>query len=196
MSYMSSQNETNTLSICDRQCLASGAGVLHVGHPPYPRRGNAQYAPYWHRSCPQRPAEADVFRKGSGMKKHSVFLGMLAVLSLMLVSGVLAQQPAPPEQSKSASQNSQSHPSASGHQPDALTAVQGVLLSTETLLGSDVKNPQGQAVGDLKQLMLDRHPGRGMSAGVALAGCPGVGGKAVTGRWNARAVPRDRKPLL
>jgi hypothetical protein len=77
------------------------------------------------------------------MKKYSVFPGMLAVLGLMLVSGVLAQQSAPPEQSKSASQSSQSNPSSSGHQPDALTAVQGVLLSTETLLGSDVKNPQG-----------------------------------------------------
>ena len=69
------------------------------------------------------------------MKKHSVLLGMLAVLSLMLASGILAQQPASPEQSKSASQSSQSHPSASGRNSDALTAVQGVLLSTETRLG-------------------------------------------------------------
>ena len=68
------------------------------------------------------------------MKKYSVLLGMLAVLSLMLVSSVLAQQSAPPEQSKSASQSSQSNPSSLGPQPDALTAVQGVLLSTETLL--------------------------------------------------------------
>src|SRR5215467_15334677 len=130
------------------------------------------------------------------MKKHSVFLGMLAGLSLMLTSGILAQQPASPEQSKSASQSSQSHPSASGHKPDALTAVQGVLLSTEALLGSDVKNSQGQDVGDLKQLMLDPHTGRVMYAVVAMGGFLGMGGKSVIVPWHALEVARDGKSLV
>jgi sporulation protein YlmC with PRC-barrel domain len=130
------------------------------------------------------------------MKKHSVVLGMLAILSFMLASGVFAQQPAPPEQSKSASPSSQNNPSASGHKPDALTAVQGVLLSTETLLGSDVKNPQGQDVGDLKQLMLDPHTGRVMYAVVALGGFLGMGGKTVVMPWNALEVARDGKSLV
>jgi sporulation protein YlmC with PRC-barrel domain len=130
------------------------------------------------------------------MKKHSVLLGMLAVLSLMLASGVLAQQPAPPEQSKSASQSSQSPPTASGRKPDALTAVPGVLLSTETLLGSNVKNPQGQDVGDLKQLMLDPHAGRVMYAVVAMGGFLGMGEKTVIVPWNALEVARDGKSLV
>ena len=130
------------------------------------------------------------------MKKYSVLLGMLAVLGLILVSGVLAQQSAPPEQSKSASQSSQSNPSSSGHQPDALTAVQGVLLSTETLLGSDVKNPQGQDVGDLKHLMLDPHTGRVMYAVVAIGGFLGMGEKTVVVPWNALEVARDGKSLV
>ena len=130
------------------------------------------------------------------MKKYSVLLSMLAVLGLMLVSGVLAQQSAPPEQSKSASQSSQSNPSSSGHQPDALTAVQGVLLSTETLLGSDVKNPQGQDVGDLKHLMLDPHTGRVMYAVVAIGGFLGMGEKTVVVPWNALEVARDGKSLV
>ena len=130
------------------------------------------------------------------MKKYSVFLSLLAGLSLMLVSGVFAQQPAPPEQSKSASQSSQSHPSASGHKPDALTAVQGVLLSTEALLGSDVKNPQGQDVGDLKQLMVDPHTGRVMYAVVAIGGFLGMGEKTVIMPWNALEVARDGKSLV
>jgi sporulation protein YlmC with PRC-barrel domain len=130
------------------------------------------------------------------MKKHSVFPGMLAVLSLTLASGVLAQQSAPPEQSKSESQSSQSYPSASDHKPDALTAVQGVLLSTETLLGSDVKNPQGQDVGDLKHLMLDPHTGRVMYAVVAMGGFLGMGEKTVVVPWNALEVARDGKSLV
>jgi sporulation protein YlmC with PRC-barrel domain len=130
------------------------------------------------------------------MKKQSVFLGMLAVFSLTLASGVLAQQPASPEQSKSASQSSQSHPSTSDHKPDALTAVQGVLLSTETILGSDVKNPQGQDVGDLKQLMLDPHSGRVMYAVVAMGGFLGMGEKTIIVPWNALEVARNGTSLV
>src|SRR5919202_3626623 len=130
------------------------------------------------------------------MKKHSVFLGMLAGLSLLLAYGVFAQQPAPPEHGKSATQSSQSSPAASDHKPDALTAVRGVLLSTETLLGSDVKNPQGQDVGDLKQLMLDPHTGRVMYAVVAMGGFLGMGGKTVIVPWNALEVARNGKSLV
>ena len=130
------------------------------------------------------------------MKKPSVLLDMLAVLSLMLASSVLAQQPAPPEQSKSVSQSSQSPPTASGRKPDVLTAVPGVLLSTETLLGSNVKNPQGQDVGDLKQLMLDPHAGRVMYAVVAMGGFLGMGEKTVIVPWNALEVARDGKSLV
>ena len=84
----------------------------------------------------------------------------------------------------------------SGHKPDALTAVQGVLLSTEALLGSDVKNPQGQDVGDLKQLMLDPHTGRVMYAVVAIGGFLGMGGKTVIVPWNALEVTRNGKSLV
>ena len=74
--------------------------------------------------------------------------------------------------------------------------MQGVLLSTETLLGSDVKNPQGQDVGDLKQLMLDPHTGRVMYAVVAIGGFLGMGGKTVIVPWNALEVTRDGKSLV
>jgi sporulation protein YlmC with PRC-barrel domain len=130
------------------------------------------------------------------MKKHSVLLGMLAVLSLMLASGVSAQQPATPEQGQPASQSSQSSPSASNRKPDALTAVQGILLSTETLLGSDVKNSQAQDVGNLKQLMVDPHTGRVMYAVVSMGGFLGMGEKTVIVPWNALEVARDGKSLV
>jgi sporulation protein YlmC with PRC-barrel domain len=130
------------------------------------------------------------------MKKSSVFLGVLAVLSLLLASSVLAQQPAQPEQSKSASQSPQSNPPASSNPPDTLTALPGVLLSTETLLGSDVKSPQGQNVGDLKQLMIDPHTGRVMYAVVAMGGFLGMGEKTVVVPWHAIEVARNGKSLV
>jgi hypothetical protein len=76
--------------------------------------------------------------------KYIVLLVLLTGLSLVLVSGVAAQQQAPPEPSKSVSQSSQNPPLTSSNQPGTLTALPGVLLSTETLLGSEVKSPQEQ----------------------------------------------------
>ena len=76
------------------------------------------------------------------MKKYSVLLGMLAVLGLMLVSGVLAQQPAPPSKAN-LQVKVQSNPSSSGRQPGAHSSA-GAAAVDRNLLGSDVKNPQGQ----------------------------------------------------
>ena len=135
-------------------------------------------------------------RKGPYMKKHRVFLVLLAVLSLVLVSGVSAQQQVPPEQSKSVSQSSQGNPPASSNQPDTLTALPGVLLSTETLLGSEVKSPQGQNVGDLKQLMIDPRIGRVMYAVVSMGGFLGMGEKTVIVPWHAIEVARNGKSLV
>jgi sporulation protein YlmC with PRC-barrel domain len=123
------------------------------------------------------------------MKKYSVFLGVLAVLALLLACRVLAQQPAQPEQSKSASQSSQSHP------PDIVTTLPGVLLSTETLLGSNVKSLQGQNVGDLKQLMLDPHTGRVMYAVVSMGGFLGMGEKTIVVPWHAIEIARNGQSL-
>ena len=130
------------------------------------------------------------------MKKQSALFGMLAGLSLLLASGTGAQQSAAPEPSPSASQTAPKPASTSGVQPDALTAVQGVLLSTEALLGSAVKNPQGQTVGDLKQLMLDPHTGRVLYAVVAMGGFLGMGGKTVIMPWQALEVVRQGTSLV
>lgn len=71
-----------------------------------------------------------------------------------------------------------------------------MLLSTETILGSDVKNPQGQDVGDLKQLMLDPHSGRVMYAVVAMGGFLGMGEKTIIVPWNALEVARNGTSLV
>lgn len=109
------------------------------------------------------------------MKKSSVLLSVLAVLSLLLVCNVLAQQPAP---------------------PDTLTTLPGVLLSTETLLGSDVKSPQGQNVGELKQLMIDPHTERVMYAVVSMGSFLGMGEKTVVVPWHAIEIARNGKSLV
>jgi sporulation protein YlmC with PRC-barrel domain len=128
--------------------------------------------------------------------KHIVLLVLLAGLSLVLVSGVSAQQQASPEPSKSVSQSPQNPPLASSNQPDTLTALPGVLLSTETLLGSEVKSPQEQKVGELKQLMVDPRTGRVMYAVVSMGGFLGMGEKTVIVPWQAIEVARNGASLV
>jgi sporulation protein YlmC with PRC-barrel domain len=71
-----------------------------------------------------------------------------------------------------------------------------VLLSTETLLGSEVKSPQEQKVGDLKQLMIDPRTGRVMYAVVSMGGFLGMGEKTVVVPWHAIEVARNGTSLV
>src|SRR5262249_13784336 len=185
-----SQNDINTLSICDRDSIVRNARSTCLAICLVPAQGMLG---------PQHTgtdfAHRDQWRQAYQgrdhiMKKYRIFLGVLAVLSLLLALSTVAQQPAPTEQSKSANQSSQNNP------PDTLTALPGVLWSTETLLGSDVKTPQGQNVGDLKQLMIDPHTGRVMYAVVGMGGFLGMGEKSVIVPWHAIEIARTGKSLV
>ena len=98
------------------------------------------------------------------MKKRSVLLGPLVVLSLTLTASAWAQPQAQTNQGTAVAQSPLSQPSTPGNQPDLLSTMPGVLVSTESLLGIDVKNAQGQDVGALKHLMIDSRTGRVMYA--------------------------------
>jgi hypothetical protein len=87
----------------------------------------------------------------SYMKRMGMVLGMLAVLGLALTADALAQQQGQTDQGTATSQSSQSSQAAPNNQPGkpgnhrtTLSALPGILLSTETLRGSDVRNPQGE----------------------------------------------------
>lgn len=130
------------------------------------------------------------------MKQHSVLLSTLMVLSLALVASAWAQSPAQTNQGTVASPSPQSKPSAPSSQPDLFSTMPGVLVSTESLLGIDVKNTQGQGVGDLKHLMIDFHTGRVMYAVVAMGGFLGLSRKTLVVPWSAVTVTRDGNALV
>jgi len=130
------------------------------------------------------------------MKMRRVLLGMLVVLSLALTASLVAQPQAPTPQGTAASPGLASQPAAPGHQPDVLSTMPGVLVSTESLLGIDVKNSQGQDVGELKHLMIDSRTGRVMYGVVAMGGFLGLGKKTLVVPWNAMAVTRKGNALV
>lgn len=133
------------------------------------------------------------------MNTRIALLSMVAVLSLVLVAGAWAQPQAPANQGTAPGQGPESPPpivsNQPGHPPDAVSMPPGVLVSTESLLGVGVKNPQGERVGDLKQLMIDHRTGHVRYAVVAMGGFLGMGEKTIIVPWQALQVVRDGRSL-
>ena len=127
-------------------------------------------------------------------------LSMIAVLSLALIAGAWAQPQAPANQGTTTGQGPEAQPPVAGnqrdHPRDAVSMPPGVLVSTESLLGIAVKNPRGERVGDLKQLMIDHRTGRVQYAVVAMGGFLGMGEKTIIVPWSAMQVVRDGSALL
>jgi sporulation protein YlmC with PRC-barrel domain len=129
-------------------------------------------------------------------------LGMLAVLSLALMADALAQQQGQTDQGTATSQSPQSSQAAPNNQPNkpgnhaTLAGVPGILLSTETLLGSNVRNPQGQELGKIKQLMVEPRTGRVTYAVVGMGGFLGMGEKSILVPWHTMEVARDGNSVV
>jgi len=134
------------------------------------------------------------------MKRIGMVLGMLAVLSLALTADALAQQQGQTDQGTATSQSPQSSQAAPNNQPGnqraTLSALPGILLSTETLLGSNVKSPQGEELGEIKQLMVEPRTGRVMYAVVGMGGFLGMGEKSILVPWHTMEVARNGNSIV
>lgn len=127
------------------------------------------------------------------MKIPGVFFGVLALLGLALLGGAAAQQQQQTGQATQAPPSPQAPASSQGATP---TSLPGVLLSTETLLGTDVKSAQGEEVGEIRQLMIDPRSGRVLYAVIGMGGFLGLGEKDILVPWSAMDVARDGSALV
>jgi sporulation protein YlmC with PRC-barrel domain len=99
------------------------------------------------------------------MKKVGVFLGVVALLSLACVAGSFAQD----------------------------REVPWNLIRGNTFIGADVENPQGQNLGDIKDIVIDRGSGRIAYAVVSFGGFLGMGEKLFAVPWGAFSQPKADK---
>jgi sporulation protein YlmC with PRC-barrel domain len=99
------------------------------------------------------------------MKKVGVFLGVVALLSLTCAAGSFAQDRDLPWN----------------------------LIKGNTFIGADVQNPQGQNLGDIKDIVIDRASGRIAYAVVSFGGFLGMGEKLFAVPWGALAQPKADK---
>ena len=99
------------------------------------------------------------------MKKVRVFLGVIALLSLACAAGSFAQDRELPWN----------------------------LIRGNTFIGANVENPQGQNLGEIKDIVIDRASGRMAYAVVSFGGFLGMGEKLFAVPWGAFSQPKADK---
>ena len=67
------------------------------------------------------------------------------------------------------------------------------LMGAETLVGNDVYNPQGEDLGDVKEIMLDISSGRVSYAVLSFGGFLGMGEKLFAVPWDALTLDTVNK---
>jgi sporulation protein YlmC with PRC-barrel domain len=124
-------------------------------------------------------------------------LGVIFLLHPLLSAGTMAQPQEQTPQSTNASQSvPPSGPPASPSQPSTLVALRGVLVSTTSLLGSKVKNLQGEKVGTVQHLLINPRTGLVLYAVVSMGGLLGMGEETLIVPWQALEVTRDDNALV
>jgi len=99
------------------------------------------------------------------MKKLGVLLGVISLLSLTCAVGAFAQDREMPWN----------------------------LIKGSTFIGADVENPEGQNLGDIKDVVIDRNSGRIAYAVVSFGGFLGMGEKLFAVPWGAFSQPKANK---
>ena len=131
------------------------------------------------------------------MQKMRASLSVIVLLCLLLAAGTVAQPQEHTPQSTDASQSApHSGQPASPSQPSTLLALRGVIVSTEALLGSKVRNLQGEKVGTLRHLIMNPRTGQVLYAVVSMGGFLGMGDKTLMVPWQAMEVTRDGNSLV
>ena len=102
------------------------------------------------------------------MKKVGAVLGMLSLLSVVVTPGAFAADNLPWK-----------------------------LVKGSTFIGADVENPKGEALGDIKDVVIDRTTGRIAYAVVSFGGFMGLGDKLFAVPWGAFSqAAHDKETFL
>lgn len=70
------------------------------------------------------------------------------------------------------------------------------VLSAHTLMGDPVRNPEGERLGDLKELMIDLDSGRVRYAVLSFGGFLGLGDKLFAMPWSVLRVDTEKREIV
>ena len=83
-----------------------------------------------------------------------------------------------------------------GSDPDVRHGPGPEVMGADTLIGNDVCNPEGEDLGDIKEIMLDMRSGRVGYAVMSFGGFLGMGEKLFAIPWSALTLDTENKRFV
>ena len=102
----------------------------------------------------------------------ATLLGVSLMMTALPIAAAVAQQPATP------------------------TSPQAILVGSDSLVGSTVRDNEGRDIGKVSRLMIDPNDGRITSIIIATGGTLGVGSNTISVPWSSVKVGQDRGKLV
>jgi sporulation protein YlmC with PRC-barrel domain len=103
----------------------------------------------------------------------ATFLGVSLMMAALPIASAVAQQP-----------------------PATPTSPQAILVGSDSLVGSAVRDNEGRDVGKVSRLMIDPNDGRITSIIIATGGTLGVGSNTISVPWSSVKIGQDRGKLV
>jgi sporulation protein YlmC with PRC-barrel domain len=125
------------------------------------------------------------------MKRFYTCIGVISLFGLAFAASVLAQEKDVTTQSTTTAQPTSQNASA-----ETASMLQGVLLSSDTIIGTSVRNQHGEEVGSIERLLLSPQTGFVSYAVLSVGGFLGVGEKSIMVPWRALEIARDGDSLV
>jgi sporulation protein YlmC with PRC-barrel domain len=113
------------------------------------------------------------------MSRIVVFAATVGSISALALGGAIAQQPPPQQQSPAAV--------TGGHGADQQA---GIAIASDSLIGTTVKDQQGNDIGEVRKLMIDPTGGTVTSVIITRGGTFGMGAKEMSLPWDALRLQR------
>ena len=137
------------------------------------------------------------------MRKLIIVASVLSLVSFLLVPGGFAQTETSPGTSREPTLDRPSEttpPSTlpsekAGPKPSAMLGTSKALYTSD-LIGATVKNPEGESLGSIQELVLDPQDAKIKNVVVSMGGLLGIGAKAVAIPWQEVTPQSDGKAVV
>jgi len=136
------------------------------------------------------------------MRKLIIVASVLSLVSFLLVPGVFAQTETTPGTSSEPTLDrpSETTPSTlpsekAGPKPSAMLGTSKALYTSD-LIGATVKNPEGESLGSIQELVLDPQDAKIKNVVVSMGGLLGIGARSVAIPWQEVTPQSDGKAVV
>lgn len=133
------------------------------------------------------------------MKKLVTLAAVIALAGFLLTTGPLAQTTTTPDEStQPRSPGTTATPPPVEKPSKAVNAPLGTVkeVYASSLIGASVKNPQGETLGKIDELVIDLQQAQVKTAVVSMGGLLGIGSKYVAVPWSEVKSSDDGKTVI